>query len=327
MARKTQSENGPLIAGVMLAMIAVPVALTLHTVKVAATLHVASDDPTPYGYTISLLLFIVPIVVIGWWLVPSEELKLPRRAFWHTIAILAPCGFALDFFCATRFFTFANTRATLQIPAPAIGGSVPIEEYVFYLTGFIVVLLIYVWLDEYWLAAYAVPEYRTEAENIHRLLTFHPWSLGIAVLLIAGAIVYKKFVSDVPSGWPEYFMVLIGVGLTPALGFYPHAKKLINWRAFSLTIFMILLISMFWEATLAIPYGWWGYQKERMMGLPIGAWSDLPIEAVFVWIAVTYATVFVFEVVRVWQASGRPARDAFLGRKTPPSTQKRSAGQ
>jgi hypothetical protein len=36
------------------------------------------------------------------------------------------------------------------------------------------------------------------------------------------------------------------------------------------------------------------------------------IEEVFVWMAVTYATTIVFEVVKIWQASGRPAKDAFL---------------
>jgi len=47
----------------------------------------------------------------------------------------------------------------------------------------------------------------------------------------------------------------------------------------------------------------------------IGAWSGLPIEAVCVWIAVTYATAIVFEVVKLWQASERPAKDAFFGLK------------
>ena len=50
-----------------------------------------------------------------------------------------------------------------------------------------------------------------------------------------------------------------------------------------------------------------------MMGLFVGAWSNLPIEEVCVWIAVTYATVIVFEVVKVWQASGRGVKEAFLG--------------
>jgi hypothetical protein len=49
------------------------------------------------------------------------------------------------------------------------------------------------------------------------------------------------------------------------------------------------------------------------MGLRIGAWAGLPIEAVCVWIAVTFGTVIVFEVVKIWQASEKPAREAFLG--------------
>ncbi|HTU41954.1 MAG TPA: hypothetical protein VMF10_09605 [Candidatus Aquilonibacter sp.] len=43
----------------------------------------------------------------------------------------------------------------------------------------------------------------------------------------------------------------------------------------------------------------WTYQHREMMGLFVGAWSGLPIEGVSVWIAVTYATVIVFEVVKI----------------------------
>jgi hypothetical protein len=105
--------------------------------------------------------------------------------------------------------------------------------------------------------------------------------------------------------------------LVPAAAFFPEARRFINWRALSLTLFMITLVSLFWEATLAVPYGWWGYQPRQMMGLSIGAWWGLPIEAVCVWTAVTYATVITFEVVKVWRASGKPARQAFLGVQTP----------
>ncbi|MGA7339337.1 MAG: hypothetical protein WBX18_01980, partial [Terracidiphilus sp.] len=73
----------------------------------------------------------------------------------------------------------------------------------------------------------------------------------------------------------------------------------INWRALSLTLFMILLISLFWEATLAVPYGWWGYEPQQMLGLFIGAWAGLPLEAVLVWISVTYTTTIVYEVLKV----------------------------
>jgi hypothetical protein len=78
-------------------------------------------------------------------------------------------------------------------------------------------------------------------------------------------------------------------------------------------MFFTLLVSLLWEATLALPYGWWNYQHGAMIGVFIGAWSGLPIEAVLVWLAVTYGTVILFEVVKIWQASGRRAKQVFLG--------------
>jgi len=145
------------------------------------------------------------------------------------------------------------------------------------------------------------------------LLTFHPSSLIAGLGLIVAAILYKKLCSPGPEGFPGYFTVLVIGGVIPSASFFPAARRFINWRAMSLTIFMLLLISMFWEATLAVPYGWWGYQQEQMMGLFIGAWAGLPIEAVRVWIAVTYATTIVYETVKVWQASDKDAKHAFLG--------------
>jgi hypothetical protein len=101
--------------------------------------------------------------------------------------------------------------------------------------------------------------------------------------------------------------------LGPSTVLLPAALPVINWRAFSLTLFVILLMSVLWEATLGVPYGWWGYQPAQMMGLSITAWNYLPIEAICVWIAVTYQTVIVYEVVKRWQSSGKKLHHAFLG--------------
>ena len=131
-------------------------------------------NPTPYGYSWSLLLFVVPVVVIGGWFLPSEEVRISQRAFWRTLWILVPVGCGLDFFFANRFFVYPNAGATVGIGAPAIGGNVPVEEYVFYFTGFLAILLIYVWLGEYWLAAYNVRDYPGEARQIRRLLSVPP---------------------------------------------------------------------------------------------------------------------------------------------------------
>jgi len=309
----TAQRRDAAVVMAMLAMIFVPAAITLSTVRHPATLAISSPDPTPHGYTWSLLLFIIPILVIGLWFVPQADLKIPKKAFWRTIAILVPLGFGLDFFFASRFFVFPNRGATLQIDAPALGRPVPLEEYVFYLTGFLFVLLLYVWLDQFWFAAYDVPDYPGEAKKISRLVKFHPTSLGVGAILIAIAIAYKKLVSASPEGFPGYFTFIVLGSLVPSAGFLPTARPFINWRAFSLSMFVMVLVSLLWEATLAVPYGWWGFQPGQMIGIFIGGWAGLPIEEVVIWIAVTYTTAIVFEIVKLWQASGRRARHAFLG--------------
>jgi hypothetical protein len=296
----------------MLAIIAVPAAITLRTVRAPATGSAPLGEASPYGYTVSLLLFIVPILVIGFWLVPREDVRISRRAFLRTIAILFPLGAGLDFLFAHSFFTFSNPGATLRISAPALHGGVPIEEYVFYFTGFIAILLLYIWLDEYWLAAYGVRAGAKERAEFDRLLRFHWQSLAWAVVLIAAAVAYRKlFVAE--PGFPGYFTFLVIGALGPSAALLPSALPVINWRALSLTMFMILLISLLWEVTLALPYGWWGFQDHAMIGLRITAWSGLPIEEVCLWVAVTYATVIVYEIVRRWQASGKKVRHALLG--------------
>ncbi len=294
----TPRQSAWLVAA-MLLLIVIPAGITLHAVRVPATIAIASANPTPHGYTWSLLLFIFPIAFIGGWFLPQERLRLPRRAFWLTLALLVPVGFALDFFFANHFFTYRNPGATLGIAAPAIGGTIPIEEYVFYFTGFLTVLLLYVWTGEYWLAAYTVPDPRAESAKIRRLLGFHPASLCTGAALIAAAILYRRYLSPLPAGLPGYFIVLVMGSTVPSMALYPAARGFIHWRALSLTLFMILLISLFWEATLAVPYGWWGYRPEQMTGLFIGAWAGLPIEAVMVWISVTYTTTIVYEVLKI----------------------------
>lgn len=316
----------------VLTMVAGPAALTLHRVRVPAVVDVAYPDPSPYGYTVSLLLFIVPIVVIAGWLVPQDEVRISKRSFLITMALTIPLGVVLDFFFAHRFLMFPNPAATLGIPAPALGpctkchifvgspahiivGSVPIEEYVFYFAGFTTVLLLYIWLDEYWLSAYSVPSTDPLRTSFERLLRFHPQSVVLAVVLIGGAMLCRMIYDHHhgSSGFPGYFVFLVVAALGPSSALFPAAMPVVNWRSFALVLFVILLTSLLWEATLGVPYGWWAYQPGQMMGIFITAWNYLPIEAVCVWIAVSFQTVMVYEVVKRWKASGRKARHAFLG--------------
>jgi hypothetical protein len=295
------------------AALIVPAAIALRTVVRPAILQATSDNPTPFGYTWSLALFIIPIGVLAWWFGCRPDLKFPRKAFWRTIAVLAPLGFVLDLLFGNAFFIFPNKAARLGCNVPALGGAIPIEEFIFYLTGFMLVLLSYIWCDEYWMAAYNVPDYKEAARDITRIVRFHFGSVVLGLVSIAAAILYRKFVSNTSEGFPWYFIYLICASLVPSAGFFYTAQRFINWRAFSFTFFLLLLISLLWEVTLALPYGWWEYRSNILIGLQIGAWSGLPIEAACVWMAVTFTAVITYEVIKIWKALGTRALEAFFG--------------
>jgi hypothetical protein len=206
------------LVAAMLGMVSVPAYFTLHTAKVTSPPVALQPNPSPYGYTVSLLLFIIPIVAITCWFIPQEDLKISQKSLAWTIGLLFPLGALLDFLFASRFFLFPNAGATLGIHAPALHKPVPIEEYVFYLTGFLCIVLLYIWFDEYWLAAYTVPGTEQDRIDFDRLLRFHPQSLILAVVLIAAAFLYRRLFAPQLPGFP-----LPGSRSAPALD---HAAAL-----------------------------------------------------------------------------------------------------
>src|SRR5437867_8271042 len=123
------------------AALVIPPAIALRTVIHPVILQATSANPTPHGYTWSLLSVIIPIVALGWWFACRPDLQFPRKAFWRTVAVLAPLGFVLDLLFGNTFFIFPNKAATLGCEIPAVGGAIPIDEFVFYLTGLMLVLL------------------------------------------------------------------------------------------------------------------------------------------------------------------------------------------
>lgn len=315
--RQWPSRQAFLVLVLLAAMLVVPAALTLVRVVDPGVLTVASDNPTPYGYTWSLLLFIVPVFVLGGWFARRPALHFPRRAFWRTLMVLVPLGFVLDLAFGNAFFVFTNHGATLGITIPAVGGPLPVEEFVFYLTGFMAALLSYIWADEYWMRAYNVPDYRHATQGVERIVWLHWPSIVLGVVLIASAAVYKRYFSASPGGFPWYFTYLTLAALVPSAALFHTAKTFINWRAFSFTFFLMLLISLLWEVTLALPYGWWGFRPEAMIGVHIDAWHGLPIEEPLVWMAVSFTTIIVYEVIKIWLALGVGAKRAFFGKGLP----------
>ncbi|MHC4266967.1 MAG: hypothetical protein ACYSTS_00750 [Planctomycetota bacterium] len=304
----------------MIFVLVLPATLTLLSVDEAITFKPSNINPTPLGYTWSLLLFIVPIVAIFIWIHIKNDEKYIKKSFWYAIMILVPLGFILDFLFGLTFFTFENHHATLQIYLYGFDFSqfslvkkIPIEEFVFYITGFMAVLLIYIWCDEYWLEAYNI-DYKIEAQNIDRIMVFHLRSILLGLILIVLAIIYKYlFPHPYKEGFPGYFTFLVLASIVPSAAFFRTTLLFINWRALAATFFFVLLVSLLWEATLAAPYQWWNYNYKQMLGITVKAWYNLPIEAVVVWLMVTFTTVIIYEVLKIWLNSKKKAKHAFLG--------------
>jgi hypothetical protein len=299
----------------ILAVLVIPAAITLSTVRLPLQRSDVEMNPTPLGYTVSLLIYLVPVLTLHQWFSRRfvDRLDYRRRAFRRTVATLIPLGFALDVVLGYALLTFDNPAATLGIRLPALSFAdfsfplhLPVEEFVFYALGFIAILAVYVWCDEYWLKLYNVPDYDIPPGTTGRGLPLLLAQLQIRIpltisaALVGAAWMYKAFgPHEYHDGFPTYFTFLVLASLLPSMLLFESTRRFINWQAFCFTLLWVLLTSLLWEATLAAPYQWWGYQEWHMLGLFVGAWFDLPIEAVLVWLAVTFTTVMVYEAFKI----------------------------
>ena len=106
----------------------------------------------------------MPVVVLAFWLVRRRESRLQNQAFWVTTLVVSTGGILLDVFFGLSFFTFPNQDAVLGIHfygysfADGWHKTIHIEEIGFYIFGAMVVLLLYIWGDEFWFAAYNVDD-------------------------------------------------------------------------------------------------------------------------------------------------------------------------
>ena len=278
----------------------------------ALTLALVRREPTGewmtrYGYTASLTLWLLPCAVLLRWFFARNASRKIARALWTTLIVLVPMGFVLEFFLGNLFFDFPNTSAVSGIRVPSLGGPIPIEEYVFYVSGFLAILLLYVWGDEDFLVHYNLVDYKGEwnREPHRRILRFHGPMLVGGVIAAIGLFGLSLVLAepDQPAR-PYYALYLLFVSVVPTSALYRAVRRFVNWRAFALTMTVVLGVSLLWEVTLAVPLGWWGYDGRYMLGLFVPAWADLPIAAIGVWIAAGYTVVMFYEAMKVWQWTG-----------------------
>src|SRR5262245_38603287 len=161
--------RGPNVRAVwaILLVLVIPAALTLYTVKVPMERSNPKLNPTPLGYTVSLLIYFVPVVAIWAWFcrmfdegggmlrraraalrtrtpAAAAALDFRRGAFRRTLWTLIPIGFALDILFGVAFLKFEYPEATfftfrfpaLDFSKGGINFYIPLEEFVFYTLGF-----------------------------------------------------------------------------------------------------------------------------------------------------------------------------------------------
>jgi hypothetical protein len=300
-ARPAATHDGAwTVVGIVVAL-AIPLLLTLSTVQDPGELVIRSANPTPYGYTWSLGLWIVPLCVLVVWLHRSPGFHLPRVAFWRTLGPLCGLGLLLDIAFGHTFFRFPNAKATLEVfiwsmdlEAWSWRRNLPIEEIAFYFFGIAFTLILYIWSDLHWFGLYS-SRARAKLPPRGAKVRLDPRAVVLGAVLIGCAFAYKKLVSSVPDGFPGYFAFLVAFALVPACSVLGAVRSRINWRAFSFTMLVMFTVSTWWEATVAFPYRWWTYRDEMMIGVFIKAWNGLPLEEPLLWLLVSFTTVLTFE--------------------------------
>lgn len=306
------------------------VLLPAFTIAVAVmTVHDEPATPylrgnfSPFGYTWSLLLFLVPCVSLAVWLL-RHRISQPHTwgAFWLTAACIVPTWSLLDLFLGNSFFVFPNPGATLQIYAPGytpgVGWtrSIPIEEFAFYLTGSVSILLGYIWSSETWLHAYTLgyDSYMARVPSVPPVLKVHWRSLLLVIGIFLLALWWKKFgAHDDHEGFPAYFLFELALVIVPMSICFRAVAPFLNVPALAVKTLMLVMTSLLWEVTLALPYGWWGYQHHAMMGVYIHPWFNLPLEAAILWPSAAWMNICLYEMFKLYIRSGKTLRDFLFG--------------
>jgi hypothetical protein len=282
-------------------------------------------------YFTSLTLWAIPITYL-WPLflaTTTDGHRRRRRALAWSAGAIAGLGIVLDFLLGHLTFRFpgcgsASNAAAYVWCLPAVGGMVPIEELLFYAMGPVAMVLVYACADERWLSRYSPEDTLIDV----RLIQVSPRLLVVAAAAAGVTLVLWR----VNGTFPTYFAFLVAGAVLPAMLLYRAIGGLTNWPAFAVTTLYVLVTSIVWEVTLAIPRAWWGYEPAGMLGLTIAAWSRgdaiFPIEAALVWVAAPFSCILLYEFAKAFTHHPATTRVALFGparahaTATPPGTRR-----
>jgi len=268
---------------------------------VTVTVPLGLDAVGRLTYFTSLAFWVIPILYL--WPVfnsiTADGTGRRRRALRWSAGTIVVLGLVLDFVLGYLTLRFPGcSEPAGESPyvwcLPAIGGRIPVEEILFYAMGPVVMVLVYACADERWLRAY------NPKDNLLNLRLIQP---SPRLLVVASGILVTALVLwRVNGSFPTYFAFLAAGALLPAIFLYRAVGSLTNWPAFAVTTLYVVVTSLIWEVTLAIPRQWWGYEPSGMVGLTITAWSRgdaiFPIEAAAVWLVAPLSSVLIYEFAK-----------------------------
>ncbi len=308
-----------------------PAAVAVFSIRTSQVHLDPSLDPSPLGYFRSLALFLCPAVIFGailfvppfpGWTFDARTLRslnapFRRKAFVLSLLLLCPMGILLDVLFGSTFFKFPESSGVLgnewpfRFPAYFPNGRgvlalfsrdhwksyIPVEEFAFYTLGFVTILLTYVWSENVLFRDGKV-EHGHRTPGIFRSLgsTALTWGIIGLILSLAGYAVRMMIPSEAGGRvFPGYWLFLIWTALLPSMVLFHVSYHFINWKALTVSWLFVLSISQFWEGCLGVPYQWWDYNHDLMLGIFIRPQCDLPIEAVLVWSLASWTAVVVYE--------------------------------
>jgi hypothetical protein len=267
-------------------------------------------------YFTSLTLWAIPILYLWpvFQMVTADGTGRRRRALRWAAGSIVGLGTVLDFLLGYLTLRFPGCSepagATPYVWClPAVGGRIPIEELLFYAMGPVAMVLVYACADERWVNKYNPPDDLLDV----KLIQVSPRLAVVAAVAAATALVLWR----VNGTFPTYFTFLAAGAVLPAMFLYRAVGRLTNWPAFALTTLYVLVTSIVWEVTLAIPRQWWGYEPSGMLGITIAAWSRgdaiFPVEAFAVWLFAPFSSILTYEFAKAFTHHPLPTRDALLG--------------
>ena len=273
-------------------------------------------------YLTSLALWGIPIL----YLVPVFRALTAggagrrRRALLLTVGLIVGLGTVLDFTLGHLTLRFPGCELPPEASPyvwclPAVSGSVPIEELLFYAMGPVAMVLVYACADERWLSRYNPKDDLIDV----RLIRLSPRLVAVAAIGALIALVLWR----VNGTFPTYFVFLTAGAVLPAMFLYRTIGGLTNWPAFAVTTLYVIATSVIWEVTLAIPRQWWGYEPSGMIGLTIGAWSRgaaiFPVEAAVVWLFAPFSSILTYEFAKAFTHHPQSTRVALFGPAAAPA--------